>query len=216
MTAKIALVTGASRGLGYALSLALAPEYHVVAVARTTGALEELDDAIRLKGGEATLAPLDITTDAAMQQLCRSIYDRWGKVDLWVHTAIHAGPLAIVSDISEKDMARCIDVNVAATARLIRYLSPLLGSDGHAVFFAPEQDQAGHALWGAYGTTKSAQIALARSWQQETQKTGPAVSVLDTPQMPTATRARFYPGTAPNDLPPPAQVAEALLPDIMR
>lgn len=216
MTTKIALVTGASRGLGYALSLALAPEYHVVAVARTTGALEELDDAIRAKGGDATLAPLDITTDAAMQQLCRSIYDRWGKVDLWVHTAIHAGPLAIVSDISEKDMARCIDVNVAATARLIRYISPLLGGDGHAVFFEPEKDHAGHALWGAYGTTKGAQIALARSWQQETANTGPKVSVLTTPQMPTATRARFYPGAAPADMPRPAQVADMLLPDIIR
>ena len=87
MPQKIALVTGASRGLGAALSEALAPTHHIVAVGKTVGALEELDDRIRAKGGEATLAPMDITVEAAMQQLCRSIYDRWGGISLWVHTA---------------------------------------------------------------------------------------------------------------------------------
>ena len=82
----LALITGASRGLGAALAEALAPTHHVVAVARTVGALEELDDRIQAAGGQATLAPMDITVDAAMQQLCRGLYDRWGKLDLWVHT----------------------------------------------------------------------------------------------------------------------------------
>ncbi|MEM9899033.1 MAG: SDR family NAD(P)-dependent oxidoreductase, partial [Pseudomonadota bacterium] len=87
---KIALVTGASRGLGAAVAKALAQQHHVIAVAKTTGALEDLDDHIQAFGGQATLAPMDITKDDAMQQLCRSIYDRWGNLDLWVHAAIHA------------------------------------------------------------------------------------------------------------------------------
>ncbi|MEY8840133.1 SDR family NAD(P)-dependent oxidoreductase, partial [Cribrihabitans sp. XS_ASV171] len=92
--ARLALVTGASRGLGAAFAEALAPDYHVVAVARTTGALEELDDRIKARGGAATLAPMDITEPGAMATLCRGIHDRWGKLDLWVHAAIHAAPLS--------------------------------------------------------------------------------------------------------------------------
>ena len=87
------LVTGASRGLGAALALALAPEHHVICVARTVGALEELDDRIQAKGGSATLAPMDVTNRDAMAQLCRSIHDRWGGLALWAHTAVHAPPL---------------------------------------------------------------------------------------------------------------------------
>ena len=102
---KTALITGASRGLGAALAVALAPTHHIIAVAKTTGALEEIDDLIRAAGGEATLAPMDINVDAAMQQLCRSIFDRWGKLDLWIHTAIHAAPLAPAGHISPKDLA---------------------------------------------------------------------------------------------------------------
>ena len=92
MTQKIALITGASRGLGSALAEGLAKTHHVVAVARTTGALEELDDRIQAVGGQATLAPMDITNADAMAQLCRSIYDRWGALDIWAHTAVHAPP----------------------------------------------------------------------------------------------------------------------------
>ena len=92
---KIALVTGASRGLGAALAEELAPRFHVIAVAKTVGALEELDDRIKAKGGSATLAPMDVTVPEAMAQLCRSIYDRWGGIDLWAHTAIHAAPLSV-------------------------------------------------------------------------------------------------------------------------
>ncbi|MDX1785537.1 MAG: SDR family NAD(P)-dependent oxidoreductase, partial [Roseovarius sp.] len=92
-TTPVALITGASRGLGAALAEELAPHYHIVAVARTTGALEELDDRIQAAGHSATLAPMDITNPDAMRQLCRSIHDRWGGVALWAHTAIHAAPL---------------------------------------------------------------------------------------------------------------------------
>lgn len=210
---KIALVTGASRGLGAALAEALAPTHSIIAVARTTGALEELDDRVRARDGTAVLAPLDITTDAAMQQLCRAIHDRWGRLDLWVHCAIHAGPLAAAQDIPEKDMARAIDVNISATARLIRYLSPLLGQGGRAVFF--DHDHAGAPLWGCYGATKGAQIALARSWQGETERTGPQVRILTPRDMPTGTRARFYPGQDKDTLAHPRDEAVRLLPEIL-
>lgn len=207
-----ALITGASRGLGAALAEALAPSHEIIAVARTSGALESLDDRVRAAGGSAVLAPMDITTDPAMQQLCRSIHDRWGGLDLWVHSAIHATPLASAPDISEKDMTRALDVNVAATSRLIRYLTPLLGTAGRAVFF---DDPRSGALWGSYGSTKAAQMALVRSWQEETRRTGPQVMVLQPPEMPTGTRARFYPGQSPENLTHPAKVAGQFLPQIL-
>ncbi len=189
---KTALITGASRGLGAALATLLAPEFHVIAVAKTTGALEELDDAIQAKGGHATLAPMDITVDEAMQQLCRGIFDRWGKLDLWMHTAVHAAPLAPAGHIGGGDLKKSISVNITATQRLIGYVGPLLGQTGQAVFF--DDPRAGGQFFGAYGATKAAQTALAKSWQAESQKTGPKVSVLSPAPMATATRARFYPG----------------------
>ncbi len=189
---KLALITGASRGLGAALAEALCETHHIVAVGRTTGALEELDDRIQAKGGSATLAPMDITKPDAMAQLCRSIYDRWGKVDLWLHPAIHAAPLAPADHIDAKDMAKSIEINVTATATLIPFVSPLLGCDGQAVFFDDAEAQG--KFFGAYGASKAAQMALARSWQAETVKTGPKVHILTPNPMPTATRARFYPG----------------------
>ena len=121
---QIALITGASRGLGAALARQLAPTHHIIAVAKTVGALEELDDAIQAAGGAATLAPMDITVDAAMQQLCRGIFDRWGKIDMWLHTAVHAAPLAPAGHIGPKDLTKSMAINVEATARLIAYVSP--------------------------------------------------------------------------------------------
>lgn len=189
---KTALITGASRGLGAALAEALAPTHHIIAVARTTGALEELDDRIKARGGSATLAPMDITTEAAMATLCRGIYDRWGQLDLWVHAAIHAAPLAPADHIDGRDFAKSLACNLAATATLIPFVAPLLGAAGQAVFF--DDPRAGDKFFGSYGATKSAQIALARSWQAETQKTGPRVHIVTPDPMPTATRARFFPG----------------------
>lgn len=210
---KTALITGASRGLGAALAEALAPTHHIIAVGRTTGALEELDDRIRAHGGEATLAPMDITIDAAMQQLCRSIHDRWGALDLWVHTASHAAPLAPASHINPKDFAKSVAVNLTATAQLIAYVAPLLGEAGRAVFF--DDPRGGTPYFGSYGSTKAAQIALARSWQVETVKTGPKVSIVTPNPMPTATRARFFPSEERDPLADIHAEAARLLPDIL-
>ncbi|WP_299874814.1 SDR family oxidoreductase [uncultured Sulfitobacter sp.] len=206
---KTALITGASRGLGAALAEALAPAYHVIAVARTTGALEELDDRIQAKGGQATLAPMDVTNADAMAVLCRGIHDRWGRLDLWLHTAVHAAPMAPAGHIDTKDMAKSIACNVTATATLIAYVAPLLGLEGKAVFF--DDPRAGSKFFGAYGATKAAQIAMARSWEAETVNTGPKVRVMTPAPMPTATRARFFPGedrSALNDI--HGQAAEVL------
>ncbi len=190
---QIALITGASRGLGAALAEALAPKYHIVAVGRTVGALEDLDDRIQGKGGQATLAPMDVATETAMQQLCRSIFDRWGKLDLWCHTAVHAAPLAPASHLAAKDWDKSIDINARAVGRLIPFIEPLLTpANGRAVFF--DDPRAGDKFFGAYGASKTAQIALARSWQAETVKTGPKVDIVTPSAMPTATRARFFPG----------------------
>lgn len=209
---KTALITGASRGLGHAIALALAPEYHIIAVGRTTGALEELDDAIKAKGGQATLAPMDITVPEAMQTLCRGIFDRWGSLDMWVHTAIHAGPLAPASQLADKDFDKCVAVNVKATQRLVMYVAPLLGEAGRAVFF--DDPRAGEAFFGHYGATKAAQIAIARSWQAESQRTGPQVKILTPAAMPTALRARFFPGEDRSPLASPTLEAARLIPQI--
>jgi len=206
---KLALVTGASRGLGAAMALALAPTHHIVAVARTTGALEELDDRIKAIGGEATLAPMDITVEPAMAQLCRSIFDRWGSLDLWVHSAVHAAPLAPADHIDAKDFAKSVDINITAVSRLIPFISPLLGQDGQAVFF--DDPRAGQKFFGSYGATKGAQTALARSWQAETAKIGPKVHIIDPGPMVTHTRARFFPGEDRTPLGTPEAAAAKVL-----
>ena len=210
---KTALITGASRGLGAALAKALAPTHHIIAVGKTVGALEEVDDAIQAMGGQATLAPMDISVDEAMQQLCRGIYDRWGSLDLWLHTAIHAAPLAPAGHIGPKDLAKSMTINIEATSRLIAYVSPLLGQTGQAVFF--DDPRGGDQFFGAYGATKGAQIALARSWAAESAKTGPKVQILTPQPMPTATRARFHPGEDRTALADPATEAARLLPMIL-
>ena len=210
---KTALITGASRGLGAALAKELAATHHIIAVGKTSGALEELDDAIQAAGGQATLAPMDITVDEAMQQLCRSIFDRWGSLDLWIHPAVHAAPLAPAGHIGPKDLSKSLDINVTATARLISYVSPLLGETGTAVFF--DDPRGGDQFFGAYGATKSAQIALAKSWQAETEKTGPHVIIQQPNPMPTATRARFYPGEDRTALADPMVEAKRLLDTII-
>jgi len=208
-----ALITGAGRGLGAALALALARSHHIIAVARTIGALEELDDRIRAAGGAATLAPMDITVPEAMQTLCRGLHDRWGGLDLWIHAAVHAGPLGPTAHLADKDFDKSLSVNVTATQRLIGYVAPLLGPQGRAVFL--DDPRGGERFMGHYGATKAAQIALARSWQAESVRIGPQVIILTPAAMPTATRARFYPGEDRSRLTDPAAEAARLLPLIL-
>lgn len=209
---RLALITGASRGLGAALAEALSSTHHVVAVARTTGALEELDDRIQARGGQATLAPMDITNTDAMAQLCRGIHDRWGRLDLWLHTAIHAAPLSPAQFVDAKDWQKSLAVNASATTTLITFVAPLLGTEGRAVFF--DDPRAGQKFFGAYGATKAAQIALARSWAAETERTGPQVQILAPAPMPTATRARFFPGEDRDALAQPADEAARMIAEL--
>ncbi|WP_113911285.1 SDR family NAD(P)-dependent oxidoreductase [Roseovarius dicentrarchi] len=206
---QVALITGASRGLGAALAEELAPSHHIVAVARTTGALEELDDRLQAAGHSATLAPMDITNPDAMAQLCRGIYDRWGSVAIWAHTAIHAAPLSPAMTMDARDWDKSVAINVTATGHLIPYIAPLLGEDGQAMFF--EDFKAGEKFAGAYGATKAAQIALARSWQAESARHGPKVHILSPGPMATAMRARFYPGEDREALTRPRDAARRLV-----
>lgn len=214
----IALVTGASRGLGFALAAALAARgWHVVAVARTVGGLEELDDQVTSRrqpgAGKLTLAPMDITDDGAMRHLCRSVHDRWGHLDLWAHTAIHAAPLAPAGHIDAKDWDKSLAINARATGILIPMVEPLLlaASDrGTALFL--DDPRAGAKFYGAYGASKAAQMALARSWAAEAVKVGPRIVIAEPGPMATATRARFFPGEDRTALSPPEAAAERILP----
>ncbi len=216
MTEKLALITGASRGLGAALAQVLSSKYHILAVGRTTGALEDLDDRLKQTGGAATLAPMDITVPEAMATLCRGIYDRWGKADLWIHCAIHAAPLSPADHISPKDWQKSIDINATALSVLIPYVAPLLGQSGKAVFFDdPQISQNDGKFFGAYGASKAAQMALVRNWQNESLNTGPQVKILTPPPMPTGLRARFYPGEDRTVLTAVTTAAQDLLPEIL-
>ena len=206
---KTALITGASRGLGAALAEELASAYHIIAVGKTAGALEELDDRIQARGGSATLAPMDITKADAMATLCRGIFDRWGKLDLWAHTAVHADHLTPTDQISSRDLSKYVACNITATSLLITYVAPLLQDTGTALFF--DDPRAGEKFFGGYGATKAAQIALAKSWQAETVSTGPKVHILKPKAMPTATRGRFFPGEDKAALATPQAEAKRLL-----
>lgn len=215
MTQKTALITGASRGLGAGMAEQLALRgWHVVAVARTVGGLEDLDDRIKSAGlpgaGGLTLAPMDITNEDAMRHLCRSIHDRWGGLHLWAHTAVHATALSPAPSIDMKDLDKSLSVNLRAAAFLITMVDPLLrAGPGTAMFF--DDPIATQKFAAAYGVSKSGQIALARNWQAEGQRIGPRV-LIETPRpMPTAVRARFYPGEDRSPLATPRDEATRLI-----
>ena len=192
MSKPVALITGASRGLGAELAQILSSTHHIVAVSRTVGALEALDDQIQKCGGSSTLAPIDLTDENAVAQLCRSIFERWGKVRLWAHTAIHAAPLGPVITIDSKDWEESIKNNVTALAKLIPMVSPLLTEDSKAIFF--EDTTIIKKFSSIYGATKAAQIHIVKTWKDECKSIGPQIYILRPNPMPTAVRARFYPG----------------------
>jgi NAD(P)-dependent dehydrogenase (short-subunit alcohol dehydrogenase family) len=203
---KVALVTGASRGLGYACALELArQDYHILALARTTGALEELDDAIQKAGGTATLIPLDITDKEGLSRMGASIFQRWGKLDYLIHCAIYAAALTPAHMIADKDLKKSLDINVTATAHLLAMCEPLLKASENPRLLAFEDLQTNRTFSGAYGLSKSAQIMLVRTFSLETDI---KVDVVAPPAMPTAVRARFYPGENKDTLIKPENVAK--------
>ncbi|WP_432449777.1 SDR family NAD(P)-dependent oxidoreductase [Aliiroseovarius marinus] len=206
---NIALVTGASRGLGAALALELSKTHHVVAVGRTTGALEELDDKIKAAGGTATLAPMDITNKDAMAHLCRSIHDRWGPISVWAHTAIYGPALMPTPDLDDKGWTQAWNTNVEATRNLILMVNALLREDGTALFFA--DDRAGQKFFAGYGATKAAQMAMVQSWAAENTKLGPRVVIAEPKPLATSMRARFFPGEDRSQLAPVDDEAKRLL-----
>jgi len=212
---QVALVTGASRGIGAASAEWLAARgAHVVAVARTAGALEALDDRIRAAGGQATLAPMDIVDAGAMAHLCRSVHHRSGRADIWVHAAIHVTALTPAPHLQPGDLDALIAVNIRALARLVALVDPLIAASpaARAVFF----DDAWDAKFAApYGMCKAAQRAIVASWRAEAARIGPRVHLLRPRPMPTATRARFHPGEDKDRLASPGDEAARLLPVLL-
>ncbi len=213
LTGKIALVTGASRGLGYAAAKMLAAHgAHVIALARTVGALEELDDEIKASGGEATLVPLDITDDLGLERLGGAIHERWGKLDLWLHTAAEAAPFSPAQHAAVKDVEKVMKTNATATQRLIRVLDPLLrAADAGEAIFCADQTAPGAKFNAAYGASKAAQAAIVASWAEECAKGAIKIWSATPPPMPTGLRARFHPGEDQSKLRATADIATTLL-----
>jgi NAD(P)-dependent dehydrogenase (short-subunit alcohol dehydrogenase family) len=195
MSERLAFVAGASRGLGWASALEAARRgYHVVALARTVGGLEELDDAIARMGGAATLAPVDLADDPALERLGAAIHQRWGKLDLWLHCAAFPPMLSPAPHADIGDIDKAWTINARATQRLIRSLDPLLRAApaGRAVLMDDPRHPA--AFYGAYAASKAAARAFWDAWALESRATSLRVNRACPPPMPTALRGRFYPG----------------------
>jgi NAD(P)-dependent dehydrogenase (short-subunit alcohol dehydrogenase family) len=214
---RIALVTGASRGIGRAVALALARDgAHVIALARTQGALEELDDEIRALGGEATLVPCDIRDFDALDRLGLAIHERWGRLDVFVGNAGVLGPISPLGHISPKDWEQVFAVNVTANWRLIRSLDPLLrASDaGRVVLISSGAAQRSevNAYWGCYAASKAALDALARAYASETRNiTNVRVMIANPGPLRTKMRAAAMPGEDPMTLRTPEEFAPGIV-----
>jgi NAD(P)-dependent dehydrogenase (short-subunit alcohol dehydrogenase family) len=211
----IALVTGASRGIGAALALQLAQAgAHVVAVARTVGGLEELDDNIKTAGGSATLVPLDVKDSDGIARLALALNERYGRLDVLVGNAGVLGPLSPLDHYQPKDWDNLFAVNVTANWQLIRTMDALLkrSQAGRAVFLTSAVAYKGRAYWGPYAAAKAALDALVRSYAAESATTNVRVNLF----APGPTRTRMYlgafPGIDPETLPTPEQVAKAIVP----
>jgi NAD(P)-dependent dehydrogenase (short-subunit alcohol dehydrogenase family) len=211
LAGRIALVTGASRGIGAAVAVELSRlGARCVLLARTQGGLEETDDAIRAIGGEATLFPFDLARDGEkLDMLGPSIVERFGRLDILVHAAGALGQLTPVAHITPKDWTECVAVNLTAAWRLIRTCDPpLRASDaGRAVFVTTGRVVRPRAYWGAYGATKAGMEHLVQTWAQEVSTTPLRVNLLDPGAVATAMRAAAFPGEDPATLPTPADVA---------
>lgn len=207
---KVALVTGASRGIGRAVAKALAAEgAHVVVTARTAGALEELDDEIHAAGGNATLLTLDLSKFDKIDQLGPTLFQRWGKLDIFVATAGVLGPLSPLGHVASDAWANVIDINLNANFRLVRTLMPLLtrSDAGRAVFVTSGAATGDKAYWGPYAVSKAGVEALARTMAAESDDTALRVNIVQPGGVRTAMRQKAFPGEDPNSLPSPEDVA---------
>lgn len=207
---RLALVTGASRGIGYFAALELARRgAHVIAAARTVGGLEELDDAIKAEGGTATLVPLDLTDHAAIDRLGASIDQRWGRLDMLLANAGMLGGLSPIPHIDPAVFEKVMNVNVTANFRLMRSLEPLLTASpsGRAVFITSGAARSCKPFWGAYATSKAALEGLARVWAHEHAHGKLRVNLVNPGAMRTAMRALAMPGEDPQILPHPSELA---------
>jgi NAD(P)-dependent dehydrogenase (short-subunit alcohol dehydrogenase family) len=212
---RIALVTGASRGIGRAIALELARHgAHVVALARTQGALEEFDDDVRALGGCATLVPCDVADFDALDRLGAALFERWGKLDIFVGAAGLLGPLSPLAHVDVKDWNRVMAVNVTANWRLVRSLDPLLRASGagRVLFVTSGAAHKAKPYWGPYAVSKAALDALARTYAAEVANEGVSVMIANPGPMRTRMRAQAMPGEDPMTLPTPEDFAKKCLP----
>lgn len=210
LSGRLALVTGASRGIGYATARCLAGAgAHVVAVARTVGGLEELDDEINATGGSATLVPLDLRDFDGIDRMGASLYERWGKLDILVANAGVLGVITPLSHLDPKEWQSLLDVNLTANWRLIRSMDPLLhqSDKARAVFLSSSVASKPRAYWGGYAITKAAVETMARTYALETQKSNVKVAIVNPGATRTAMRAKAMPGEDPATLPTPQHQA---------
>lgn len=211
----VALVTGASRGIGRESALALARAgAHVVATAQTQGALEELDDEIRRIGGRsATLVPLDIANGDGLDQLGFAIHQRFGRLDTLVHAAAILGSITPVSHVEPKHWDRIMAVNLTASWRLIRTTEPLLKAApaGRAIFLTSSVAETPRAFWGPYAASKAAMETLVRVWADELEHTKVRAAIVNPGAMRTRMRAEAMPGEDPQTLPHPSEIGPMIV-----
>ncbi|WP_376765749.1 SDR family NAD(P)-dependent oxidoreductase [Stappia sediminis] len=211
---RVAVVTGASRGIGYQVAKALGAEgAHVIAIARTVGGLEELDDEIRKAGGSATLVPLDLKDFEAIDRLGAAIYERWKKLDILVGNAGVLGVLSPVGHITPKVFEEALAINVTANWRLLRSLDPLLRQSdaGRAVFLTSDMAEECKPYWSIQATTKAALDALVHTYANETRSMAVCANLFDPGPTRTGLRAKAMPGENPETLQRPEDVVPALL-----
>jgi NAD(P)-dependent dehydrogenase (short-subunit alcohol dehydrogenase family) len=213
---RIALVTGASRGIGYFTALELARAgAQVVACARTVGGLEELDDAVKAEGGlPVTLVPFDLADMEAIDRLGAAIHERWGRLDILVANAGILGTISPIGHVEAKVFEKVMAVNVTATWRLIRSVEPLMvASDaGRALIISSSAAHKCSPFWGPYSASKAAVEALARTWAGETQRLPLRILSVNPGGTRTAMRALAMPGEDPQSVPHPSEIARAMLP----
>jgi NAD(P)-dependent dehydrogenase (short-subunit alcohol dehydrogenase family) len=212
---RIALVTGASRGIGYATAVALAKRgAHIVAVARTQGGLEELDDEIRKDGGTATLVPLNLTDTDGIARLGAALHERNGKIDILIGNAGVPGPSSPLGHIELKQWTDAFAVNVTANFQLIRCMEPLLKQSdaGRAVFVTSGAASKANAYLGPYAASKAALETLVRVWANETTSLPLRVNLFSPGPIRTRMRAAVFPGEDPMTLDTPDQAADFIVP----